>query len=673
VFGDGTKSFDNRVLEDGWLPIVVNDVNYSNVIYHQRTGVAPYGSFGGDTAIEWLQPNPVGVMEFDIENANSFDSAVSLVLNFSAPSDKSVSFSQVANGYIVYYDNLLWTYVQTKDITLAVHQQGDQLVVSGTLPPNTTETLYAYIPGWDLNVSNYAVLDGRQAHFDHIADYWNGIMSSSMQIQIPDSLLQNIIKASQVHIMIAARNEEEGVRIVPWCSADRYGPLESESQAVIHGMSMLGHQEFSRRSLDFFISKYNEDGLLTTGYTLMGLGWHLWTLGNDYMLFRNQNWLNTVAPDIEQACNWIVTEREKTKKLDGYGQKMPEYGIMPPGVAADWSRFAYRIRPQGEYYAGLCAVAEAYDDIQYPGTDVLLQKADEFKNEIRRAYLWTQARSPAIHLLNDHWIPYSPAFATCFGPIGEMYPGEDGGRSWGKDVSMGAHHLVPLGVFGYDDQRDTEWISNYLEDVWFLMAGMGAYSESEVKANWFNLGGFYKVQPYYCRITELYAHKDDIKPFIRAYFNAIPTLINTENLTFWEHFANVGGWNKTHETGWFLKQTRQMLLMEKENDELWIAPFITCHWMQDGMKVAVQAAPTEFGPISFEIQSDVSSNQIHATIDLSTMRQYPEALVIRFRHPDEILMQSVTVNGNSHSDFDPERQIIRINPVQQQIVVTADY
>ena len=128
---------------------------------------------------------------------------------------------------------------------------------------------------------------------------------------------------------------------------------------------------------------------------------------------------------------------------------------------------------------------------------------------------------------------------------------------------------------------------DYLEDVQFLRTGMGGYAEENNRKDFFCFGGFAKLQPYYCRIAEIYAMRDDVKPFIRSYFNCIPTLVSKENLSFWEHFHNQCGWNKTHETGWFLCQTRVMFIGERD-DELWLAPFVTNHWMKDGMKVSVQ-------------------------------------------------------------------------------------
>src|SRR5690606_25800022 len=113
--------------------------------------------------------------------------------------------------------------------------------------------------------------------------------------------------------------------------------------------------------------------------------------------------------------------------------------------------------------------------------------------------------------------------------------------------------------------------------------------------------GFAKVQPYYARTGEVYAMRDDIKPFVRTYFNSAMSLVNREDLSLWEHFMN-GAYNKTHETGYFLHQSRLMLVQERGN-ELWLAPFITNQWLRDGMEVKVTQAPTTFGIVDYTIAS----------------------------------------------------------------------
>ena len=74
--------------------------------------------------------------------------------------------------------------------------------------------------------------------------YWNTILEKAMQVELPDAFLTNLIKASQVHCLLAARSEAGGQRVAPWISSDRYGPLESEANAVIRGMDLIGQTEF---------------------------------------------------------------------------------------------------------------------------------------------------------------------------------------------------------------------------------------------------------------------------------------------------------------------------------------------------------------------------------------------------------------------------------------------
>jgi hypothetical protein len=258
----------------------------------------------------------------------------------------------------------------------------------------------------------------------------------------------------------------------------------------------------------------------------------------------------------------------------------------------------------------------------------------------------------------------------CFGKVGESFPGEDWGRTWAGDVEIGPQHLVALGLMP-PDAPDAKWMMDYLEDYWCLQTGMGEYPGAESEADPFGLGGFSKVQPYYTRMTDVYALQDDLKPFIRSYLNAIPSLLSLETLSFWEHFHNMGGWNKTHETGWFLQQTRTMLVMER-GEELWLAPFVPNYWLKDGQTVGVSHAPTHFGEVGYSIRSHVSEGYIEARVD-PPKRSQPEAIVLRVRHPEEKPMRSVAVDGKAHADFDAKREYIRLAPTDKVICVRVDY
>ena len=673
-FGDGNNEKLNRRLDGGWLPMPVTSVDQNGVVYRTRTFVAPLDDEPPASAPDWLRDRAVCVVEYTAENTRPVAAEALLVLTLLNQTDKQqhVAPRAVNDGIVVSADDRLLVFIDTSHTgPLATSSDAAATFLSGTLPPGGKARAVAYIPANKTRPESYTALkDQAQPLAEKTKRYWQTLMAKAAQINLPDELLTNVIRASQVHIMLAAGNEENGSRVDVWTSADRYGSLESESQPIIRGMDMMGQQDFARRGLDFFIARYNKSGFLTTGYTMMGSGWHLWTLAEYVDRWQDQKWLQSVAPEVARLCHWIVEQRQKTKCTDIHGQKTPNYGLTPPGVIADWARFTNTTFQAAHYCAGLREAARVLAEIDHPDAEALANDATAYRDDILRAYRWTQARSPVVPRGDGTWVTAQPPIFFIFGEVGGFFPGEDGSRAWCKNAM--AHHLMVNRLID-PKAEETTWMLDIMEGIEFLRSGLFEpdYNAEMNQRLWFDLGGFNKCQPYYRRSVELYAMRDQVKPFIRGYFNTLPSLLNLENLTLWEHFHNRGGWNKTHETGWFLCQTRIMLLQER-NDQLWLAPFVTRNWLKDGMTVNVQNAPTIFGKTSYRIDSDVEHGVIEAVIDPPTARP-PSKIVLRLRHPEEKPIQSVTVNGSSHNDFDPKAEIVTLSPGNEELSVRVQY
>ena len=108
--------------------------------------------------------------------------------------------------------------------------------------------------------------------------------------------------------------------------------------------------------------------------------------------------------------------------------------------------FSYHYSLEGYHYAGLKAAAEALADVRNPDADSLIRNAAEFREQILRAYKWTQSHMPVVPLRDGTWIPGYPAQVYTPGPTNDYFPGQDANRSWAYDVELGAHQLVPQGV-----------------------------------------------------------------------------------------------------------------------------------------------------------------------------------------------------------------------------------
>ncbi|MCC6443994.1 MAG: NPCBM/NEW2 domain-containing protein [Armatimonadetes bacterium] len=661
-FGSGANPGLTRRMEEGWLPAPIITIKEGGVAYRQRAFVAPYRN---------ETQRPLGVAEFTIENTLPRPAPVSLAISCMADAEKQTPADgqKTPGGAAFRAEGQLLAAIDTTEAgALQADVEGGIFRLNGTLPAHSRARCYAYIPQWKATSDEAGALSGGADLGSAMADYWKRIMASAAGIAVPDPFLENLIRASQVHCLIAARSEDEGRRVAPWIASMIYGPLESEANSIIRGMQWLGHTDFSRRSLEYFIHRYSPAGFLTTGYTLMGTGWHLWTLGEYYRITKDSDWLQKAAPEVARVCQWVIEQRRKTMQTRASGEKAPEYGLMPPGIIADWNAFAYYFALNGYYYAGLKHAAEALHDIGYPGADSLLEEAGRFRQDILRAYRWTQARMPVYRLQSGDWVTGYPSQLHGPGPTSQFFPGEDGNRSWAYDVEAGAQQLVPQGILE-PSSPDVSRMLDHLEDVQFLSEGWFDYPADLSRKDWFNRGGFSKVQPYYTRNAEIYALRDEAKPFVRSYFNSLASLVSEENMSFWEHFRNAGAWNKTHETGYFLHQTRLMLLMERGPD-LWLTPLIPSDWLKDGKTVSLRNAPSCFGPVSYRIHSRIARGYIEAVIEPPASGEL-QSVVLRLRHPGGKPIRSASVNGEKVSAV--SRDTIRLKPGRGELKVRAEF
>ncbi len=676
--GTGNTDTLRRHLKGGWLPIPVITWEDADARYTQRTCVAPVdvtGSLGDSGAMATAKS--LGVTELSVKNTTDHQVVASLTITCASKSRPEGAADYVrtpmadmrsaAGGVIILQGNELFALVDTAGLPQwHVEVTAGTIAMRGPVAVGADAACRIYVPRWSVKPEDFTPPADTDQLIGATRVYWEQQLALAMSISVPEPMLNHILRANQVHLMMAARSEADGAHIVPWCAAMTYGPLDTEAQPVILALDLFGHHDLARKSLDYFFSRYDTRGCLANGYTLMGTGQNLWTVGQHLKLTDDRSWFANAAPVARRACEWIIDQRSKTMKLDVRGEKVPEYGLMPPGVLADWERYAYYFYANGYYYAGLNAMADALSSIHDARAPELVRSAESYRNDILRAYRWNQARMPVLPLADGTWVPANPSSLYCFGLTKDFYQGIS---SIGHDVEVGSNHLLELGVLE-SRGNDARWITNYMEDAWFFFhPGLANYAPDVMQNDWFTYGGFTKLQPYYTRYADVLAQADDIKPFIRNYFNSFFPMLSPETLALWEHFHQIGAWNKTHETAWFLQQTRTMLVMER-GDELWLAPFVTDNWLQDGMSVSVRNAPSYFGPVSYTISSHLADHYIEAAIEPPQRRAC--RLVIRLRNPAGKSPHTVLVNGEPRT-FDSVRQCIEIGEASGPLVLRASY
>jgi len=67
------------------------------------------------------------------------------------------------------------------------------------------------------------------------------------------------------------------------------------------------------------------------------------------------------------------------------------------------------------------------------------------------------------------------------------------------------------------------------------------------------------------------------------------------------------------------------------------------------------------------------AKQIEADVQVP-VRSKPTALFVRLRHPAGARIRSVAVNGRPWTDFDPDKEWVRINaPMESRYKIVASY
>ena len=365
-FGDGQPGALTRRLDGGWLPIPVITAENKGVLYSQRTFVAPCDEAGSNPAR--LNRRSVCVAEFTVTNTLAEPAEASLSLNFLADSrqKKAASLARCAGGYCAADEAGPFALAATDTAApLNVSAKGSELKLNGTLPPHASASFAVLLPAQRTDLS--ALPDPARLRAETEA-YWNAVLAPAMQVETPDPLLNNVIRSSQVRCLIAARNEADGARVAPWIAAMSYGPLESEAQLGhprhgLHGPRRvrparagllhppLQHQRLPHHRLHDLRHRLAP---LDAGRALPALSRHqLAASGSARSRARRPSGLSA---------------RRRRRSSAAADSRAPEYGLMPPGVMADWNSFAYHYAMNAYYYAALREVGTALSDLSAPSS-----------------------------------------------------------------------------------------------------------------------------------------------------------------------------------------------------------------------------------------------------------------------------------------------------------------
>ena len=396
----------------------------------------------------------------------------------------------------------------------------------------------------------------------------------------------------------------------------------------------------------------------------MGPGAIMFALAEHFRLTGDLTWLKTNAPRMKANADWILRQRRVLASNLPGGQRLWSKGLQPAQVVTPDSLSMHMqfYETEAYYWLAVKSMAEMLARIDPAAGAHLALEAEYYRQDLVAAIDRSIALTPVVAVRDGTYhsfIPFAPyvrGFAAgawgwrrCQGHVGAIY--------W--DTVQSADPLLsPAGLLSPGDPR-VQGHLDVLEDR-LLLENEKVASRTpgfEADKDWFAHASW----QYQCgleRHANIHLAAGDVPNFLRSMLNQYAVDIVPGEYTFREH-TTAGPLDKLFEESCFLERFRMMLVME-QGDVLWLARATPRAWLEQGQRVAVRNAPTYFGPVSYELVSDVERGRLTATITLPS-RSTPREVVLVLRHPNTAAIASVKVNGKVWTDFDAARGCIRLH------------
>lgn len=511
-------------------------------------------------------------------------------------------------------------------------------------------------------------------------------LEPGMRIEIPDKTVLAAWRLAYWHVKRRCLDKNaNGDHIITdyW-----YGPIGVECTTVFQALDSAGCEEEIARTA--FEPWFKDQGKIKSMYgwfkdmngTLMraagdaqedtipdGTACMLYAIGRHYQLTGNKEWLKSRLANVKAACEWIVRQRQFWASM--VGAKSLGSGLFPPCGTGDLD---FGVDPlvmqttQVREYTGLNAAAEAIADVDPPSGAELLKEAESFRQAILAAWDKSIALSPVIKVRDGAYRRFLPSIVYLRGLCSQLvpptsaeadFPGEgswllDG--NWSEDLSFN--------ILSPDDPRLDEAL-DVVEDNLCL------FDDSKTDDEWFSKTSIkYLALPAMCYEAMAHLWKDDVPNFLRTTLVQYACEVNPQAAYVFRE-GPTGGSDKIQETSAFVLRIRSMLVMEDGNS-LWLARATPRTWLEQGQKISVQNAPSDFGSVGYEIVSDINKGKIGATVEMPSRRS-PQAVFLRLRHPKAAPIKSVTVSGKPWVKFNRDKETIDLAGLKGKVTVEASY
>ncbi|GMU24029.1 MAG: hypothetical protein AMXMBFR13_41060 [Phycisphaerae bacterium] len=519
-----------------------------------------------------------------------------------------------------------------------------------------------------------------QERVNRACAFWKEKTEQGTQIDTPEPWLNGFYRAHLRHLLANCYKETGSDRLHAHVGTFYYGVYPDESAMMISDLDRRGYHEEARRCLASFLKYqgtvqmpgnfksteglfYGSGGHDTGGYN-KSHGWVLWLMAEHWKYTRDRAWMEQAAPKLVKACDWVTRERQATMKTAADGSRPIEYGFLPSGSLEDVTDYWYWMVTNVCTVWGFDALATALADYGHAEAARVHADAKAFHDDVMRAVEESRVRAPVVKLRDGTYVPKYPS---------ELYAR---GRThgWLRETLEGSIHLLITEMIA-PGAPEARWILDDFEDNLYISKDYG-YDIPAFDSFWFSRGGF-SMQANLLGGPLPYLYRDDVKHFLRAYFNSFASAFYPEIRMCNEHSLPELGYpagdhykssDEAQSTYWL-----RLMFVNERGQDLYLGQAVPRYWLADGKHVTIERAASHFGPLSLRIHSAAGKGEIKATVS-PPERNRPRSMYVRLRHPEGKPMKRVTVNGRNWDKFDAQKEwVILPGSVEGVQEIVAEY
>lgn len=483
-------------------------------------------------------------------------------------------------------------------------------------------------------------------------DFWSAWINRGAQFHVPEESVNDLFRATLWHALRLPRrhgSQNEDVQIdLPYSNFaySQTGTPWPVNQSVYVDYMLYGLRGYNDVANEELLAQFRNNQEFNghmNGYAnwVSNTPGMLYAVAQSYFLSRDRQALDRLLPHSLKALDWCLAQLRDSQSHSGEARGLV-MGPLNDGTGEGVWAFN-----QAYMYAGLERFGQMLESVGNARAGEALEAAHQLRTAIAHAFGAATARSTLVELRDHTWTPYVPSEASTYRRIlDQWYP---------SDVDTGAVHLVRMKAVPPDSRLADSLLNDHEDNLYLKGWGM---------AN----------EPVYNQQGTAYLLRDEPKAAIRTFYSYMASAFSQSAFEPVEHRWTHGQYFGPPSTdgAWF-ELYRNMLLREVDDRTLLIAEATPRKWLANGQRIDVQRAPTYFDQVSFRIESQVQSGRIVATVEFAGQNR-PQTLLVRFRHPEEKPIRSVTVDGRDWKEFDRQKEWIQIsNPVHERYSIVADY